>query len=196
MAGGPCGAAMCSCQAVSLDGVSITQPKVNPPVISFDHCPIAVQTQGAISGKPIIIWRELRGPAWPLLPLLMCLCLRKKAPCPRFPACLCCCLSAAKWLIFTCNVQFCVGFKGNFLPTFRQESELSAAICLSHFASLFLAQKHKHESKRRAFACLVFSFNSPGWTPCCGDNLHFDWCSLEVSTWLLREKMHWKNNTE
>lgn len=38
----------------------------------------------------------------------------------------------------------------------------------------------------RVFSCLVCSWNPPGWTPCCVENLHFDWCTLEVSTQLFK----------
>ena len=47
----------CSCQAASPAGVSTALPKVNPLVICFT----AAQTQGVVSGKPIIIRHESGG---------------------------------------------------------------------------------------------------------------------------------------
>lgn len=65
------------------------------------------------------------------------------------------------------------------------------------FASLFPTPKHEPQSKRRAFSCLVFSCNSPRWTPWRVDNLHFDWRAAEVSARLLKGRpRQGKNNTE
>lgn len=167
-------------------------PKGQPPGNLFYHCPITVQTQGVVSGKPIIIWHESESREGPtrLLPLLLAVCLF---------------LSAKRHLVsdsqrvfsaayqlpsdsFTCNMQFCVGFKGNLTYIQTRKWIKHCIFSLSHFASLFLSQKHKHPSKRRAFWCLVFSCNSPGWTPRCVDNLHFDWCALEVSAHLFKSR--------
>lgn len=95
---------------------------------------------------------------------------------------------------FTRNVQFCVGFKGNltYIQTRKWIKRCHFPLSLIS-PPLVLSQKHKkRKSKRGALSCLVFSHNSPGWTPCCGDNLHFDWCTLEVSTWRFKKQMHWK----
>lgn len=75
-------------------------------------------------------------------------------------------------------------FRGNltYIPTRKW-------IKRCHFAVSFrLTLKHKQESKRGASSCLVFSYNPPGWTPCWGGNLHFDWCTLEVSAWLFQSR--------
>lgn len=72
-------------------------------------------------------------------------------------------------------------------PTFRQENELRAAVSPPPTPnSSFLPQKHKHPSKRRVFSCLVCSSNSPGWTPRCVYNLHFDWCTA-VFGWRVKD---------
>lgn len=111
----PCVVCWCSCQPASLAGVSTAPPKVNPLIICFTAAPITDQTRGVVSGKPIIIWHESESTEVPARahPLLLAKRKKKKAPCPPDSQR----VFAATYQLpsdsFTCNVQSCVGFKGN-----------------------------------------------------------------------------------
>lgn len=156
-----CGSAVCSRLAASLAEVSAAQPKVNPPGNLFYRGPITTQTQGVASSKPIIIWHESE-----------CNHTTTSTISSMSPDSLHV-YSGTSLIYLQCVKSFNLHFN-------KKTNKTPLLVFLFVYCTLFYRYSINRGHDWERFPCLVFSCNSPGWTPCCENNLHFDGCTLEV----------------